>query len=86
MGDWNGTKVAIKDIRGQGSLVATKRIPPATKIPISVEPSGPILELWDVLNGCWNVVPQRRPSVYELEEFVVVQRAVLVLALNDLDG
>ncbi|PVF91771.1 kinase-like protein [Serendipita vermifera] len=25
MGDWNGTKVAIKDIRGQGTLVATKR-------------------------------------------------------------
>ncbi|PVF91112.1 kinase-like protein, partial [Serendipita vermifera] len=25
MGEWNGIKVAIKDIRGQGTLVATKR-------------------------------------------------------------
>ncbi|PVF91773.1 kinase-like protein [Serendipita vermifera] len=44
-----------------------QKIPPATKIPILGEPPGPMLELWDVLNACWKVIPQSRPSVCELE-------------------
>ncbi|PVF92220.1 kinase-like protein, partial [Serendipita vermifera] len=60
-----------------------QKIPPATKIPIPGEPSKPILELWNVLNGCWNVVPQKRPSILELERFVEGQRVALVAALND---
>jgi hypothetical protein len=67
-------------------MAIVKKKPPASHIPIPSKPSEPILKLWDILNACWDIVPAKRPSARELEEFVMGERVEIVAALSSLEG
>ncbi|PVF91775.1 kinase-like protein [Serendipita vermifera] len=57
-------------------------LPPATHSPVPCENSGPISKLWGVLNACWDLHPEGRPSAQQLQEFVTNHEADLVAAFN----
>jgi hypothetical protein len=47
-----------------------QNVPPATQLPIIGEPTEPIVKVWNVLNTCWDIHPERRPSAVQVQEFV----------------
>jgi hypothetical protein len=60
-------------------------IPPAVYMPISLETleQAFIANLWDVLNSCWNPLPEGRPSTQKLQEFVTNHELDLVAARKE---
>ncbi|PVF91772.1 kinase-like protein [Serendipita vermifera] len=52
---------------------------PATCVPFPCETLWPIAKLWEILNACWDLHPERRPSAQQLQEFVTD----LLAALDD---
>jgi hypothetical protein len=45
-------------------------VPPATDIPVQGDVPESIRELWSMLEKCWDVDPDMRPSALEMQEFV----------------
>jgi serine/threonine protein kinase len=67
-------------------MTIVKKKPPSSRIPISSEPSEPIVRLWGMSNASWDILPGRRPSVSKLEEFVMDGRVEPAAALTSLEG
>jgi hypothetical protein len=58
-------------------------VPPATRIPLIGEPAKSIGKLWEVLNTCWDIHPERRPSATQVQEFVMCHWDNVVDALEE---
>jgi hypothetical protein len=60
-----------------------KGIPPATELPIQGDIPDAIKRLWGVLEQCWNIDPEKRPSAPNVQEFVTRNRDDLEAAFCD---
>jgi hypothetical protein len=58
-------------------------VPPATQIPLVGEPIRPVEKLWGVLNACWDIHPEERPSATQMQEFVMGYRDSVMDALEE---
>ncbi|PVF91280.1 kinase-like protein [Serendipita vermifera] len=58
-------------------------VPPATKAPVSGDPPEPIKKLWSLLERCWNISPEKRPSATEVQEFVMHDGVALEEAFTE---